>query len=115
MSNDEHSSRWSNVTMDDTQATLQAYTTGSMGAYTANTCASDSTTPCAPTSTADSTVGAGMNMQSACDALAKFTSEPAIGTDAANACRSATTDGCIYDATAHRVICPTTAAVPRPN
>ena len=104
-----------NIAMSDATATSQGYTTGSSGtAGTRNTCANDSTTPCAPTSGTNSTVGAGANHQAYCTALAAFTSEPAIGTDAANACKFGTTDGCAYNATTHAMICPAQTPAARP-
>ena len=73
-----------------------------------------STTPCAPTSNTNSTVGAGGNHQAYCTTLAGFSSEAAIGTDAANACQLGTTDGCAYNATSHTMSCPAQTAVARP-
>lgn len=104
-----------NVAMSDATATSQGYTTGSSGtAGTGNTCANDSTTPCSPTLISNSTVGAGGNHQAYCTALAAFSSETAIGIDAANACKLSTTDGCAYNATTHTMSCPAQIAVARP-
>ena len=102
-----------NVQMSDATATSQGYTTGSPGNSSANTCANDSTKPCSPTSATSSTVGAGMNEQSYCTALASYTSEPAISTDAANACMYGTTDACSYNSTTHTMVCPAQGAVAR--
>jgi hypothetical protein len=105
-----------NIAMSDSTATSQGYTTGSSGtAGTGNTCANDTTTPCAPTSITNGTVGAGANHQAYCTALAAFTSETAIGTDAANACKYGTTDGCTYNATSHTMSCPAVTATTRPS
>jgi hypothetical protein len=104
-----------NISMSDGVATSQGYTTGSPGSYLSNTCANDGTTPCAPTSSSNSTVGAGGNHQAYCTALASVTSEPAIGTDAASACKYGTTDACSYDTTSHTMICPRQTPVARPG
>jgi hypothetical protein len=105
-----------NVAMTDATGTSEGYTTGSSGtAGTGNTCANDSTTPCAPTLNTNGTVGAGNNLQSYCTTLAGFTGEPAIGTDAANACKYGTTDGCAYNATTHTMSCPAQTATIRPS
>jgi MYXO-CTERM domain-containing protein len=106
----------SNVSMRDTNATAQGYATGVSGtAGNGNNCANDTTAPCGPTSGSNSTVGAGMNLQSYCTALASYSSEQAISVDAANACRYATTDGCAYDASSHTVNCPAQAPSARPT
>lgn len=107
----------SNVSMSDATATTQGYTTGSSGnAATGNTCANDSTTPCAPTSTTSSTATtAGSNLMQYCTILASYTSESAISTDAANACKYGTTDGCSYNSTTHTMTCPAQTAVARPS
>jgi hypothetical protein len=104
----------SNVSMTWAAAHTQGYTTGTKGITDADTCANDSTTPCAPASNTNATVGAGENHQGYCTALAAFSSEPAIGTDAANACKYGTTDGCAYDTSAHAMVCPAQSAVARP-
>jgi glucuronoarabinoxylan endo-1,4-beta-xylanase len=104
-----------NVAQTDASATAQAYTTGSSGtAGTGNTCANDSTKPCTPTANSNATVGAGGNEQTYCTYLAGFTSEAAIGTEAANACKYGTTDGCFYNSTTHSMSCPAQTAVTRP-
>lgn len=104
----------SNITMSDATATSQGYTTGSSGnAGTGNNCANDSTTPCSPTSATNSTVGAGTNYVSYCTTLAGYSSEYAIGTDAANACQYGTTDGCAYNTSTHTMVCPAQTAVAR--
>jgi hypothetical protein len=105
-----------NLVMTDATATAQGYTTGSSGtAGRGNTCANDSTKPCAPTSSSNGTVAAGTNEASYCSALASYSSEPAIGTEAANACQYGTTDGCAYNATTHTMICPSQTALARPG
>ena len=103
-----------NVPQTDAAATAQGYTTGSSGTVgNGNTCANDSTKPCTPTSAGNATVHAGSTLSSYCSALAAFSSEPAIGTDAANACALSTTNGCSYNATTHSMICPAQTAVAR--
>ena len=104
-----------NVSMTDAYATAQGYTTGVSGtAANGNNCANDSTTPCAPTSATNSTVGTGSNLQSYCNTLATYSSEYAIGTEAAKACRYGTTDGCAYDTNTHTMVCPAQIAIARP-
>ena len=104
-----------NIVQTNAQATTQGYTTGSSGTVgNGNNCANDSTTPCTPTVSSNSTVLAGANHQSYCTALAAFSSEPAIGTDAANACKYETTDGCSYDIGTHAMVCPAQTAIARP-
>jgi hypothetical protein len=106
----------SNVQISDAAATSQGYTTGSPGNSFTNTCANDATTPCTPMSAKNSTVGKGGNLLSYCATLASYTAEPAIATDAANACKYSTTDGCSYNTISHTMICPSMAwpAVLRP-
>jgi hypothetical protein len=105
-----------NVLLTDAQATSQGYTTGTGGTSNAgNNCANDLTTPCSPTSASNSTVGAGTNEQAYCTALASYTGEPAIGTDAANACIYSTADGCSYNSTSHTMSCPAQTANARPS
>jgi hypothetical protein len=105
-----------NIGMTDSTATSQGYTTGSGGTSGgSNTCANDSTTPCAPTASGNGTVGAGANHQAYCTTLASFTGEQAIGTDAANACKYGTTDGCTYNTSTHSMSCPAQTAVARPS
>jgi hypothetical protein len=109
-----------NVTLTDAQATSQGYTTGSSGTVgSGNTCANDSTQPCKPTAASNSTVGAGSNLQSYCTALTGYTSEYAIGTEAANACTYGTTDGCGYvtNGTGYNnyMSCPAHTAAARPG
>jgi hypothetical protein len=103
----------SNISMTWATARIQGFTIGSAGITDADTCANDTTTPCGPTA-ASSTVSAGTNHQAYCTALAGYTSEPAISTDAANACKYGTTDGCAYDTSTHSMICPAHPAVARP-
>lgn len=104
-----------NVVQTNAQATSQGYTTGTSGTVgNGNNCANDSTTPCSPTASGNITVGAGANHQDYCTALAAFTSETAIGVDAANACKYGTTDGCTYNLTTHAMSCPAQVAVLRP-
>jgi hypothetical protein len=104
-----------NVAMTDAVATAQGYTTGSSGtAGTGNTCANDSTQPCKPTASGNGTVGAGANHTAYCTALAAFSSETAIGTDAATACQYGTTDGCAYNLASHTMMCPGQTPVARP-
>ena len=104
-----------NVAMSDATATSQGYTTGSSGtAGTGNNCANDSTTPCSPTAANNGTVGAGGNYQPYCTTLASYTSEPAIGTDAAIACQYGTTNACSYNTSTHTMSCPGQTAVVRP-
>jgi hypothetical protein len=103
-----------NKAMTDATATSQGYTTGTAGTSRANTCTNDSTMPCTSTSAGNSTVGTGGNHQAYCTTLASFSSEPAIGTDAANACKFGTTDGCAYNTSTHTMNCPAHTAVARP-
>jgi hypothetical protein len=106
----------SNVSMSDATATSQGYTTGASGtAQTGNTCANDSTTPCRPSASTNSTVNAGGNHQAYCTALAGVTSEYAIGTEAASACKYGTTDGCSYVTSNHTMNCPTETPTARPT
>lgn len=105
----------SNVQMSDGTATSQGYTTGSAGTAQSNTCANDSTTPCAPISSSAGTVGAGLGRQAYCTSLSSYTSEYAIGTEAASACAYGTTDGCSYNTSSHSMNCPAQSAVARPE
>jgi hypothetical protein len=105
----------SNVSMTDATATSQGYTTGSSGTVSSNTCANDSSKPCMPTSSGNSTVGAGRNEVAYCNTLGSYGSETAIGTDAANACKYGTTDGCAYNSTTHTMSCPAQTALARPG
>jgi len=102
------------VNMSDALASTQGYTTGSPGTAFIDSCANDSTRPCSPTASGASTVGTGNNLQSYCTTLAGYTSEPAIATDAANACKYATTNACSYNAATHTMVCPAQAPVARP-
>ena len=103
-----------NIVMSDATATTQGYTTGSTGYSGAtNTCANDKNKPCSPTASSNGTVGAGTNFQSYCTKLASYTSETAIGTDAANACKYGTTDGCTYNTSTHTMVCPAQSAIAR--
>jgi hypothetical protein len=102
-----------NISMSDSTATAQGYTSGVGGSSGgSNTCANDAT-PCAATSSNSPTVAAGANHQAYCTALASVSSEPAIGTEAANACKFGTTDGCAYDTTKHAMVCPAQTPVAR--
>ncbi len=105
-----------NVSMSGATATAQGYGTnsGAINSHSSINCANDSTTPCAPTASSNATVGTGANHQDYCNALASYTSESAIGTDAANACKHATTDACAYNTSTHTMMCPAQAAVARP-
>lgn len=101
-----------NIAQTWTSSTSQGYTVSGGGTADATTCAND-TTPCAPVSGAGVSVGVGGNHQAYCTALAGFSSETAIGTDAANACKYGTTDGCSYDVGTHAMVCPAREATPR--
>jgi hypothetical protein len=104
-----------NLQMSDSTATSRGYTSGSGGTSGApNQCAND-TTPCAPTASGSGTVGVGTSLQSYCTTLAGYTSDIAIGTDAANACKYATTDACTYNATTHTMNCPAHTPNARPS
>jgi hypothetical protein len=103
-----------NISMTDATATSQGYTTGSSGTVSTNTCANDTTTPCSPTLASNGTVATGQSEQAYCTALGVYTSEPAIGTDAANACKYGTTDACSYNSTTHAMKCPGQTPVVRP-
>ncbi|HVN81756.1 MAG TPA: hypothetical protein VMW38_22415 [Terriglobia bacterium] len=104
-----------NVTMSDAQAITLGYLSGSPGTSNSSTCANEATTPCAPTLVTSATVAAGANHMAYCTALASYTSEPAIGTEAANACRYGTTDACSYSLSAHTMNCPGQSPVARPT
>ena len=103
-----------NISMSDATATSQGYTTGSAGKYEPNNCANEGTTPCAPMGTTGGTVGSGASHMAYCDTLASYSSEHAIGSKAANACKYGTTDGCAYDLNTHTMVCPAQTAVARP-
>jgi len=104
-----------NVSMTDSTATSQGYTSGSSGVSGApNQCAND-TTPCAPTAAKNGTVGAGSNLFSYCATLASYLSDPSIGTDAAGACTYGTTDACAYSTSTHTLNCPGQIAVAKPS
>src|ERR1700685_2084990 len=103
----------SNLSMSDAKATSQGYTTGNPGTYLPNNCANEGTTPCAPTSASASTVAAGGSRMAYCTTLASYSSEYAIGTEAANACQYGTTDGCTYDSSRHAMSCPAQSAIAR--
>lgn len=106
----------SNVQMSDAAATSQGYTTGKAGNSSSNNCANDTTTPCTTLAASNATVQKGSNLQSYCTTLASYTQEPAIGTDAANACKNGTSDGCSYNSVSHTMVCssPAWPAVVRP-
>jgi hypothetical protein len=107
-----------NIVMTDATAVTQGYA-GSTGRIntqnSSTTCANDSTTPCIPTSVTNCTVGAGTNQQAYCATLASYGSEYAIGTEAANACKHGTTDGCVYNISTHAMVCPAQTPVTRPS
>lgn len=103
-----------NVSMSTGTATTQGFVSGA-GTYQTSNCASDATTPCTPTAIGNSTVGVGTNEQSYCTTLASYSSETAIGTDAANACKYGTTDGCTYNTSTHAMVCPAQTVVARPT
>ena len=104
-----------NIAMSDAKATSELYTTGIGGGSGApNNCANDATMPCTPTAAGNGTVGTGGNHQAYCTALAAYGSEPAIGTEAATACKYGTTDGCTYNTTSHTMVCPGQTPVARP-
>jgi hypothetical protein len=114
----------SNISMTWATGNSQGYMKGSPGVTDSDTCANE-TTPCAPISLTNSTVGAGHNLTSSstvadavtttwCATLASFSSEFAIGTEAANACKFGTTDGCTYITSNHTMSCSGQTAVARP-
>jgi len=104
-----------NIAMSDATATAQGYTTGTGGTDGgSNTCANESTTPCAPTAKTNATVSAGSNYQAYCTALGGYSSEYAIGTEAAAACKYNATDGCTYNTSTHTMVCPAQTANSRP-
>lgn len=103
-----------NIAQTWASSTAQGYTITGGGTADATTCANDAT-PCAPTSSTNATVGTGASHQDYCTKLAGYTSEPAISTDAANACRYGTTDGCAYNTSTHAMVCPAQTAVARPT
>jgi len=103
-----------NLAMTASTAITQGYLIGSGGTTNSDTCAND-TTPCAPGASTNGTVGAGANHAAYCTSLASYTSEPAIGTDAAKACQYGTTDGCSYNSSTHTMSCPSQTAVARPT
>jgi len=102
-----------NVSMTTATATSQGYVSGS-GTYRTSNCANDTTKPCSPAAANDATVGAGGNHMAYCNALAAYSAESAIATDAANSCKFGTTDGCAYSTTTHTMNCPAQTAVARP-
>jgi hypothetical protein len=104
-----------NVAMSNATALSQGYIVSGGTGGTGYTCNDDSTTPCIPTSGSNSTVGAGGNHQAYCTSLASYSTETAISTDAANACKYGTTDGCAYNATTHTMSCPAQTAIARPS
>ena len=103
-----------NVSLTTATASSQGYVSGA-GTYRTSNCASDSTKPCAPTVASAGTVGTGGNHQAYCTALAAFSSEYAIGIQAASACKYGTTDGCGYDVVNHKMNCPAQTAMARPS
>jgi hypothetical protein len=103
-----------NLVMTHAAAVAQGYMaagTGTSGQNGNTTCAND-TTPCSPTSAGNSTVGAGVNLQSYCTTLLS-SSAPEI-VRAGNACQYGTTDACTYDTTTHSVSCPRATLMARP-
>jgi hypothetical protein len=114
----------SNISMTWATGDSQGYTKGSPGITDSDTCANE-TTPCASIASTNSTVGAGHNLTNNstvtdavtttwCATLASFSSEYAIGTEAATACKYGTTDGCAYNLSSHAMVCPAQTAVARP-
>lgn len=103
-----------NIAMSKASAIAQGYLLSSGGITNSDTCASEGTKPCAPTVASNSTVGLGTNHMAYCTTLASYSSEYAIGTEAANACKYGTTDGCTYNTSTHSMICPSQTAVARP-
>ena len=108
-----------NIAMSDTVAVTQGYGSISGAINTQNSgsinCANDSSTPCSPTLASNATVGAGTNQLTYCTALAGYTTEAAISTDAANACQYGTTDACTYNASTHTMTCPAQTVTARLN
>jgi hypothetical protein len=104
-----------NIAMTDGAAEAQGYLLSSGGTANSDTCANENTTPCAPTGSTNSTVGKGTNYQSYCTTLSTYTSEYAIGTEAANACKYGATDGCAYNTASHTMVCPAQTWVARPT
>ena len=104
----------SDISMTWATGNSQGYMSGSAGISDSDTCANDTTKPCSPTSAGNGTVGTGANHNAYCATLATYSTEPAIGTDAANACKLATTDACSYNLTTHTMTCPAQTAVVRP-
>jgi hypothetical protein len=103
-----------NISMTVATAISQGYLQSSGGTTNADTCANEATRPCSPTSATNGTVGAGANQQAYCTKLASYSSEFAIGTEAANACKFGTTDGCTYNISTHAMVCPAQTAAARP-
>ena len=105
-----------NIAMSDSTAVSQGYgsNTGRINTQSSINCANDGTTPCSPTAASNATVGTGANHQDYCSTLASYTSEHAIGTEAANACQHATTDACGYNTSTHATVCPAQTPVARP-
>ena len=106
----------SNIAMTRSASNSQGYTSSS-GAINSGyvNCTNESTAPCSPTAANNSTVGAGGNRQSYCTVLAGYSSERAISTDAANACKYDTTDGCSYVTSNHTMNCPAHTPAARPT
>jgi hypothetical protein len=104
----------SNIAQTVSAAVSQGYLVAGGTGGTGYTCANESTSPCSPTQSGNSTVGTGHNEQAYCTKLASYTSEPAIGTDAANACKYGTTDACVYNSGTHSMNCSVQRAVGRP-
>lgn len=106
----------SNIAMTDATATTQGYTTSS-GAINSGymNCSNESASPCKPTAGSGSTVTAALNEIAYCTRLAGYTGETAIATDAANACRYGTTDGCAYSTSTHTMTCPAQTPAARPS
>ncbi len=104
-----------NALMSDATAVSQGFFVSSGGSLGGYTCANEATTPCAATLPTDIGVGAGANHQNYCTQLASYTSEYAISTEAANACRYGTTDGCAYVVSTHSMNCPAQVPIARPT
>jgi hypothetical protein len=104
-----------NVAMSDALATTLGYLSGSAGTSETDTCANELTTPCGPTLVTSPTVSVGANHMAYCTTLASYTSEPAISTEAANACRYGASDACTYNTSTHSMNCPGHTPVARPT
>jgi hypothetical protein len=107
-----------NIAMSDATAITQGYgsNTGRINTQNASiNCANDPAKPCSPTAAGNQTVGAGANNMAYCNTLAGYTSEYAIGTEAANACKHGTTVACAYNISTHAMVCPAQTPIVRPT